>query len=112
VASGIPRYIEPVILLILRQKGASYGYELMAEGTKLSLNGEPIDPGSIYKILRRMEMEGLVISQWDLRDGGPPRRYYRITETGSAMLNNWVEELKRRRGALEYFISTFDQLSQ
>ena len=108
--SGIPRYIEPVILLLLKKKGVSYGYELIAEGTKLSITGEPIDPGSIYKVLRRMEEEGLVVSQWELRGAGPQRRHYRITEMGNMMLNNWIEELKKRRGAIEYLISLFEQL--
>ena len=111
VASGIPRYIEPVVLLLLRMKGVSYGYELAAECTELSITGEPIDAGSIYKVLKRMEMEGLVMSRWEFRQAGAPRKHYRITGPGTEVLNTWMEELKRRRGAIDRLVTLYEGLS-
>lgn len=48
----------------------------------------------IYTLLRRLEGDGLVISSWDMRGGGPARRVYRITEEGLDYLSGSVESLR------------------
>ncbi|MGV8123721.1 MAG: PadR family transcriptional regulator [Candidatus Xenobiia bacterium LiM19] len=107
-SSSSPRFIEPVLLMLLAKMGESYGYQLITEAEKLSFSGMSPDSGSIYRILRRMEMENLVNSFWDFSVRGPARRQYRITERGTAVLNDWIEFLKRHRDALNYFISIFN----
>ena len=41
--------------------------------------------GIIYTILRKMEGEGLLVSNWDIQESGPARRIYHITEEGPAI---------------------------
>jgi len=109
-SSGSPRFIEPVLLMLLAKMGESYGYQLINEAEKLSFSGMPPDSGSIYRILRRMEMDGLVGSYWGFEARGPARRHYRLTESGAAVLNEWIEFLKHHRDALNYFISIFNDI--
>ena len=45
----------------------------------------PIEEGTLYPLLRRLETQGLLASEWRL-DDGPPRRYYRLNNAGEAML--------------------------
>lgn len=53
--------------------------------------------GIIYTLLRRMEGEGLIISNWDIQESGPARRIYRITEDGLEYLKSALERLKKSR---------------
>ena len=53
--------------------------------------------GIIYTILRRMEGDGLVVSNWDIQESGPARRLYRITEEGLEYLKYAKDKLRRSR---------------
>jgi DNA-binding PadR family transcriptional regulator len=49
--------------------------------------------GTVYPALRRMEAEGLIASQWEsgkkaTAEQRPPRKYYRITRSGSQVLEH------------------------
>ena len=60
-----------------------YGFDIM--------DATGLPSGTVYPALRRMEAEGLVASQWEsekkaLAEQRPARKYYRITRTGSDVL--------------------------
>lgn len=42
--------------------------------------------GTLYPLLSRLKRESLVSYQWAESDSGPPRKYYCLTERGSARL--------------------------
>ena len=42
--------------------------------------------GTLYPLLSRLRREGLVDYEWRESDAGPPRKYYRLTPAGSALL--------------------------
>jgi DNA-binding PadR family transcriptional regulator len=42
----------------------------------------PIEEGTLYPLLRRMEEQGLLSSEWRIEDG-PPRRYYMRSKHGN-----------------------------
>ena len=69
----------------------SYGYEMAA---KLNERGiELVSDGSIYPTLSRLQKAGLVEGYFVEADGsGPPRKYYRILESGQVRLEEWAEE--------------------
>ncbi|KUJ68125.1 DNA-binding protein [Streptomyces albus subsp. albus] len=74
-------------LLQLIAERPRYGFEFTEALTGAGL--ELVSEGSIYPLLARMERAGLV-SSYRARSasGGPPRKYYRLTEAGSAELTN------------------------
>lgn len=43
--------------------------------------------GTIYPLLSRLKNAGLLIYRWEESTGGPPRKYYDLTETGKLFLN-------------------------
>ena len=51
--------------------------------------------GIIYSLLRRMEEDSLIISNWSIQDSGPARRIYHITEDGLEYLKCSLERLRR-----------------
>ena len=58
------RYVQPSLLMALKA-GPSYGYQLIQTiGDYGFLSGDA-PPGMIYRHLRQMDEEGLVVSSWD-----------------------------------------------
>jgi DNA-binding PadR family transcriptional regulator len=81
-----------LVLAVLSQlREWRYGYSLRQA---LAGRGLPIEEGTLYPLLRRLEGQGLLTSEWRIEDG-PPRRYYRLNETGRGlyrdMRTNWRE---------------------
>ena len=62
----------------------------------------------VYRYLREMDEEGLVVSAWDTEGTGPPRRVYRLTSQGDEYLARWVTGLRGTRRALEGFLSAYE----
>ena len=72
-----------LILLVLSQlKEPMYGYSLVK---KLNDHQIAIDANTLYPLMRRLESQGLLKSQWDTGEA-KPRKYYQITEDGLAVL--------------------------
>src|SRR6202167_938215 len=68
-----------LVLAVLSQlRTAQYGYSLRQA---LAAEGMPIEEGTLYPLLRRLESLGLLVSEWRIEDG-PPRRYYKLSPEG------------------------------
>jgi len=63
-------------------KEAKYGYALI---NNLAERGLDIEQGTLYPLLRRLESQGLLQSEWNV-EGSRPRRYYEISPAGSSLL--------------------------
>jgi len=71
-----------VVLAVLSQlREDQYGYSLRQA---LAERGMPIEEGTLYPLLRRLEGQGLLRSEWRIEDG-PPRRYYRLSGAGDRL---------------------------
>ena len=91
----IERYVEPALLLTLRD-GSTHGYDL---GEALEeLVGERVDLGNLYRMLRKLEEDGVVSSTWRDDLPGRAKRDYQLTERGAALLDTWMSALD---GALD-----------
>jgi DNA-binding PadR family transcriptional regulator len=72
-----------VVLAVLRVLSSpSYGYNLIQRLAGLGLD---IEEGTLYPLLRRLEKQGLLHSEWDTSEARP-RKYYRVSEAGQAVL--------------------------
>ncbi len=58
-----------------------YGYELVNEISK----NIAISEGTIYPLLRRLKDEGMFTTYLQESQEGPPRKYYRLTDSGREM---------------------------
>lgn len=45
----------------------------------------PIEEGTLYPLLHRLETQGVLKSEWKIEDG-PPRRYYSLNADGRKLL--------------------------
>jgi DNA-binding PadR family transcriptional regulator len=69
-----------LVLAVLSQlRAPQYGYSLRQALAERDL---PIEEGTLYPLLRRLEGQGLLVSEWRI-DDGPPRRYYTLSEHGA-----------------------------
>ena len=66
-----------------------YGYSLLKA---LSDKGMEIDQSTLYPLLRRLESQGLLQSDWRIVDETRPRRYYVISPQGRTVLKKLKEE--------------------
>ncbi len=54
-----------------------------------------LGPSTIYQLLRRMEVRGLLTSRWERSTQGPPRAYYRPTAAGREVVRRFTDEVLR-----------------
>ena len=87
-----------LILKTLKEKSAS-GSEIHEKIT--SQYEMEIPKPMIYMILRRMERMGLVTSKWEIRESGPAKRVYTITEEGLDILEREIEQIKKLKEIAE-----------
>lgn len=96
----LDRLIQPAILSVLAD-APLHGYGLAERiGRMPSFARQKPDVSGIYRFLKAMERQGLVVSCWDLSDGGPARKSYEITPAGQRCLRRWVATLEEHRVAV------------
>jgi PadR family transcriptional regulator PadR len=65
-----------------------YGYTLRKQ---LADRGLEIDEGTLYPLLRRLESQGLLVSEWREEDKRN-KRFYRLSDTGHSVLKELLAE--------------------
>jgi PadR family transcriptional regulator PadR len=107
IRARIERFAEPALLLLLRERPA-HGYELL-ERLGEFLPGERSDMGNLYRVLRALEEDGLVSSEWNAELPGPAKRMYELTPAGTRVLENWADALARSRDRIDAFLHRYDE---
>lgn len=79
--------LEYCTLALMRDSDA-YGLDLARKLAKVGLISSE---GSLYPLLSRLRKAGLVETHWQESPAGPPRRYYRITPTGTDALTEFEQ---------------------
>jgi poly-beta-hydroxybutyrate-responsive repressor len=109
VTARVERFVEPSILLLLREQ-PMHGYELLDRIAEIAPNESRgrVDLGNLYRLLRALEEEGIVSSEWNAEIPGPARRTYRLTDAGARLLDEWAQALRRAREGLDAFLARYD----
>ena len=90
-----------VVLATLSQlRTPRYGYELRQA---LADKGMPIEEGTLYPLLRRLETQGVLKSEWKIEDG-PPRRYYALNADGKKLLKRLTECWQGRNKTMDQLL--------
>jgi len=94
-----------VLLAVLdRSTDDLYGYEI-AKRLQRANDGEPLfKEGTIYPVLRALSADGFLTSRVEPSVAGPPRRYYRITDEGRALLTAWSGVWGQTRDFVDRFL--------
>src|SRR5271154_4368794 len=99
-----------VLLAVLAESDEDlYGYEI-AKRLAIANEGTSIfKEGTIYPVLRAMSAGELLTSRIVPSYSGPPRRYYRITDQGRAVLAEWSAIWEGTRNFVDSFIRAGQQ---
>jgi len=97
--SQLLRGVLDVCLLAVIAEQPAYGYEMTKRLADRGL--ATVGEGSIYPVLGRLERDRLVETFRQTSNGGPPRKYYRLTDDGRRSLRQWTNEWQATRAAVD-----------
>ncbi len=80
-----------------------YAYDIVEDLG--AMDGLVTSEGTIYPLLSRLRRDELVATQWRESEQGPPRRYYRLTATGSKALSRFAEDWARFRDSVDQLVN-------
>lgn len=107
VQGRMARFMEPCLLLLLRGQ-RSHGYELMEKLSDLGFEGTSSDMATLYRTLRQLEDDGMVLSEWEEGSQGPKKRVYRLTKDGLILLDNWASVIRQNKDRLTRFLQAYE----
>ena len=107
-STAVPRDHFRASLLLVLGEVPSHGYDLAVLLGPLGL-GTP-DRGFLYRTLRAMEADGLVVSAWDPSPTGPARRIYRVTAAGRDWAATAAAALREADGHMATWLARYRAL--
>ena len=103
VEMRIKGWLDSLVLASAANEPA-HGYGIAA--TLRSQGVGELADASLYPVLKKLEAEGLLHSDWDTTGPGPARKVYAITELGNVRLASDIDDWKAvRRGVDSVFAS-------
>lgn len=91
-----------IVAVLAQLRTEQYGYTLCKH---LSEQGLAVEEGTVYPLLRRLEDQGLLLSQWR-EENKRRKRFYRLSEAGEAILGRLLDEWRALNRALERVVSS------
>jgi len=88
--------------VLARLREERYGYTLRQA---LAADGLEMEESTLYPLLRRLETQGLLISEWR-EEEKRKKRFYRLSPAGEIMLKRLLEEWRRISGSLDKIAET------
>lgn len=86
-----------VLAVLSRLRAPQYGYSLRQA---LDAGGMPIEEGTLYPLLRRLESQGVLESSWST-DASSPRRYYQLSPDGERLYGELRDTWRRQVDVLD-----------
>src|ERR1700694_1779955 len=77
-----------IVAVLAQLRSEQYGYTLRKA---LADDGLAIDEGTLYPLLRRLETQGLLVSQWR-EEEKRNKRFYRLSPAGKVILKELLVE--------------------
>jgi len=82
-------------MLAVLARGPLHGYELAKKVSEIPhFLSEAPDVSGVYRMLKTLEKRGMVTSDWEMAQGGRPKRLFTITHEGRQCLEHWVTTLQ------------------
>ena len=86
-----------VLACLLMLRTPQYGYALLEQ---LAAAGIPVEGNTLYPLLRRLEAQGLLISEWNT-DESRPRKFYRTSLAGDSLATVLLEDWKNLQHSID-----------
>ena len=96
-----------LVLAVLAQlRTEHYGYTLRKA---LANQGLAIDEGTLYPLLRRLETQGLLVSEWR-EEEKRNKRFYRVSPQGAVLLELLLQEWRSLNASLEGLLKQYEPM--
>ena len=89
-------------MLAILAEGPLHGYKLAQQVGNIPhfLDAAP-DVSGVYRMLKALEKRGMVTADWDISQGGRPKRLFTITDVGRKCLEHWVATLQNHQKTID-----------
>lgn len=88
------------IAVLSQLEKPQYGYSLV---TILADKGVQVEAGTLYPLLRRLEKQGLLVSEWDTNEARP-RKFYLLSAFGKDVYIKLLDEWKKMASSMDALI--------
>ncbi|MFD4207938.1 PadR family transcriptional regulator [Micromonospora tulbaghiae] len=89
-----------VVASLVALRHPDYGYALLQ---RLAAHGFAVDANTLYPLLRRLEDQGLLTSEWNTEESRP-RKFYRTSDDGQDVLNRLLDDMTAVRSSVTELI--------
>ena len=89
-----------VVAVLAELRSERYGYTLRKA---LAESGMAMDEGTLYPLLRRLESQGLLLSEWREEDRRQ-KRFYRLSRDGAQILKRLLAEWRSLDSSLDVIL--------
>jgi len=89
-----------IVAVLAQLRREHYGYTLRKDLADLGLE---IDEGTLYPLLRRLETQGLLTSEWR-EENNRRKRFYRLSADGRQILKQLLTEMAKINSSLNRIV--------
>jgi PadR family transcriptional regulator PadR len=90
-----------IVAVLAQLRTEQYGYTLRKA---LADGGLAVDEGTLYPLLRRLETQGLLLSEWR-EENKRNKRFYRLSPDGDLILGQLLEEWQSINGSIDKIVN-------
>jgi PadR family transcriptional regulator, regulatory protein PadR len=101
----VPGTLEMLILKTL-SRGAMHGYDIVEFIQQTTDDVLKVEEGALYPALHRLEVKGLLLSEWGLSDNNRRAKFYRLSAAGRKQLAAETERWQRVAGAVARILAS------
>lgn len=97
----------PAFILLMLAEGPKHGLGILSAMDQ-EVAGHRLDTAVIYRTLKQMEKDHLVVAAWVASDLGPKKKVYSITSEGRECLASYRQDIEACIQRLNRFIAIYD----
>jgi len=106
----LERLLRPAVLMVL-ETGPLYGYKIVQRLAEMPMfAGVKPNSAGVYRILKTMTQEELVVASWELSETGPAKRLFTLTTRGEHCLASWILTLRNYRQAIDGLLAVGEEI--
>jgi len=110
-SSSISGYIDVILLKTISLEDC-YGYSISKTIARITDNACEIKEATLYSGLRRLESEKLIASYWGEESQGGRRKYYTLTQTGTARLHENISKWEMTKRLMDKILGWEEKVNE
>ena len=96
----------PAFILLMLSFGPNHGLGILSKMDEL-VKGHRLDTAVIYRMLKKLESEKAIVSDWESSELGPKKKVYSITDKGKLDLKTYKTDIEDVIKNLQNFLELY-----